>query len=127
MCLQSGEEGHLLEVSVNNKVPHFNYKELVRRLSSYYESERNKPIAGFQDAKALRNSDIFFLQDQIKNSITVEQREGKADIVRLSFGIVEDHFEDLVADPPSFMEMIHRYCVAPLRRIYADLYRTKRK
>jgi hypothetical protein len=127
LCLQSGEEGHLLEVSVNNKVPHFNYKELVRRLSSYYESARNKPIAGFQDAKALRNSDIFFLQDQIKNSITVEQREGKADIVRLSFGIVEDHFEDLVADPPSFMEMIHRYCVAPLRRIYADLYRTKRK
>src|SRR4030095_177853 len=31
LCLQSGEEGHLLEVSVNNKAPHFNYEELVRR------------------------------------------------------------------------------------------------
>lgn len=127
LCLQLSEDGHLLEVSVNNKVPHFNYNELVRRLSSYYEGARSKPIAGFKDAKKLRNSDIFTLQDQIRNSISVEQREGKADIVRLSFGIVDEHFEELVSDPASFMEMIQNYCVAPLRRIYADLYRTKRK
>ena len=127
LSLQSGDEGHLLEVSVNNKVPHFNYNELVRRLSSYYEGARNKPIAGFKDAQKLHNRDIFSLQDQIRNSISVEPREGKADIVRLSFGIVDEHFEELIADPPSFMEMIHNYCVAPLRRIYADLYRTKKR
>jgi hypothetical protein len=127
LSLQSGEEGHLLEVSVNNKVPNFNYNELVRRLSSYYEGARSKPIAGFKDTQKLHNRDIFSLQDQIRNSISVEQREGKADIVRLSFGIVDEHFEELIADPPSFMEMVHNYCVAPLRRIYADLYRTKSK
>ena len=63
----------------------------------------------------------------MKNSITVEQREGKADIVRLSSELWRIISKTLSQTSPSFMEMIHRYCVAPLRRIYADLYRTKRK
>ncbi len=30
-------------------------------------------------------------------------------------------------DPPNFMDVIHEYCVAPLRRIYAEVYRAKRR
>jgi len=47
--------------------------------------------------------------------------------VRLSFGVEDECLEELISDPPNFMELIHKYCVAPLRRIYADVYRIKRK
>ena len=52
--------------------------------------------------------------------------DGQADIVRLPFEIQEQYLEDLVSEPTPFMDLIHEYCVAPLRRIYADVYRTKR-
>ena len=39
----------------------------------------------------------------------------------------DQHLDELVSDPPNFMEMIHQYCVAPLRRIYAEVYRNKRR
>jgi hypothetical protein len=72
-----------LEVSVNNKVPNFNYGELVRRLSTYYETARAKPIEGFKKLKKVPNCEVFPLSDEFRNSVTIEQREGKADIVRL--------------------------------------------
>ncbi len=120
-------DGYELEASVNNKVPNFNYGELVRRLSSYYESAKDKPLEGFKKLKKLRNCDVFDLPDSLENRITVEQREGKADIVRLRFGVQEELLDDLISDPPNFMDAIHQYCVAPLRRIYAEVYRGKRK
>jgi len=127
LSLISGLDGCGLEVSVNNKVPNFNYGELVRRLAAYYEVARSKPIEGFKKLKKVRNCDVFTLQDDLQNSISVEQREGKADIVRLSLGIQDQYLDELIADPPNFMEVIHQYCVAPLRRMYAEVYRTKRQ
>ncbi len=127
ICLEGKPDACLLEVSVNNKVPNFNYGELVRRLSAYYEDAKTKPIEGFKKLKRVRNCDIFSLPDDLHNSVTVEQREGKADIIRLSFSLQDGHLEELVSDPPAFMDVIHQYCVAPLRRIYADVYRNKRK
>ena len=127
LSLVSNPECCDLEVSVNNKVAGFNYADLVRRLEAYYQSARDKPIEGFKKLKKVSNREVFTLQDELQNSITVEQREGKADIVRLTFGIREQYLDELVSDPPNFMEMIHQYCVAPLRRIYAEVYRTKRK
>jgi hypothetical protein len=117
----------VLEVSVNNKVPKFNYGELAQKLASYYQSAREKPIDGFKKLKMVRNCDIFDLQEDIKDCIKVEEREGKADIVRLSFGVQGAYLEELVSDPPNFMELIHQYCVAPLRRIYAEVFRKNRK
>ena len=116
-----------LEVSVNNKVPNFNYSELARRLADYYMANSDKPVEGFKKLKKVRNGEIFILQEDVQDSIKIETREGKADIVRLAFGVEEDYLEDLVSDPPIFMELIHQYCVAPLRRAYADVYRKKRK
>jgi len=115
-----------IEVSVNNKVQDFDYADLVRRLTAYYQLAKDKPIEGFKKLKKVRNCETFLLPDDLHNSITVEQKEGKADIVRLSFGIGEQYIEDLISDPPNFMEVIHQYCVAPLRRIYAEVYRAKR-
>jgi hypothetical protein len=120
-------EGEALEASINNKVPNFNYSELVRRMADYYKSAKDKPIEGFKKIKKTRNCEVFSLQENLKDSIKVEAREGKADIVRLTFEVQPDHLEELISDPPNFMELIHQYCVAPLRRIYAEVFRNKRK
>ena len=127
LCLMSGGDICALEVSVNNKVPNFNYSELVRRLAAYYQSNKDRQIEGFKKLRKVRNCDIFRLPEDLQGSIKMETREGKADIVRLSFGIEEEYLDELVAEPPNFMELIHQYCVAPLRRIYAEVYRIKRK
>ncbi len=127
LSISSDDHGGELEVSVNNKVADFNYAELVRRLTSYYDTARNKPVEGYKKLKKVRNCEVFALPEDLKNCVTVEQREGKADIIRLAFDVQDAHLEDLVAEPPVFMEVIHQYCVAPLRRIYAEVYRTKRK
>jgi len=127
LAVSEGPESHVLEASINNKVPNFNYSELVRRLSVHYELKRNKPIEGFRKHKKVLNRDVFSLSEELRNSITVEQREGKADIVRLSFVVEDEYLEDLISDPPNFMELIHQYCVAPLRRIYAEVFRAKQR
>jgi len=127
LSVDSGPDGCRLEVSVNNKVPNFNYAELTRRLAAYYETARTRPIEGFKKLKNARNCDVFVLGSHLQESIRVEQREGKADIVRVTFGILDQHLDELVSEPPNFMEMIHQYCVAPLRRIYAEVYRNKRR
>ena len=127
LSLLSDSESTVVEVSVNNKVPNFNYGELVRRLAAYYEGNRDKSVEGFKKLKKVRNCDIFDLPLDLQKSIKVETREGKADILRLAFGVQDDYLEELVSDPPNFMELIHHYCVAPLRRIYAEVYRIKRK
>jgi hypothetical protein len=127
LCFMSEGESYVLEASVNNKVPNFNYGELVRRLAAYYQANKDKPIEGIRKLRKIRNCDIFHLPEDLNGSITLETREGKADIVRLSFGIDEEYLEELNAESANFMELIHQYCVAPLRRIYADVYRIKRK
>ena len=127
LALQMQPEGCVLEASINNKVPNFNYGELVRRLSSYYRAEKNKPLEGFKKIRNARCGEVFVLPEDLQSCVTVEQREGKADIVRVAFGIEESYLDDLTADPPNLMDAIHRYCVAPLRRTYAEVFRTKRR
>jgi hypothetical protein len=126
LSLNADAEQPEVEASVNNKVPNFNYGELVRRLSAYYARASNEPIEGFKKVKKLRNCEVFSLPKDLQNSLTVEQREGKADIIRLSFGLLDEHLDDLISEPPDFMEVVHQYCVAPLRRLYAEVFRGKR-
>lgn len=127
LSVQASADGCAVEVSVNNKVPQFNYGELVRRLSAYYETARTRPLGTAGKQKKLRNCDLFSLADDLQASVSVEQRDGKADILRLSFDVLDNHLEDVIADPPALMEAIHEYCVAPLRRCYAEVYRIKQR
>jgi hypothetical protein len=127
LSLMSSAEDCALEVSVNNKVPNFNYTELVNRLAAHYQLNKEKPIEGFKKLRKVHNCDVFHLPVDLHHSLKVETREGKADIVRLSFGVQDEYLDELISDPPNFMELIHKYCVAPLRRIYAEVYRIKRK
>ena len=126
LAVEADANGCRLEASVNNKVPNFNYGELVRRLSSYYEGAKTQPIQGFKKLKKVRCCDVFSLPEDLHNNVAVEHRDGKADIVRLSFDVLDEHLEDLVTEPAVFMDLIHQYCVAPLRRIYAEVYRTRK-
>ncbi len=126
LSLESTPDRTELEVSVNNKVPNFNYGELVRRLTAYYAQASAKPIEGVKKLKRVRNCDVFTLPEDLNSCIAVEQREGKAEIVRLTFGVHEQYLDEMIADPPGFMDAIHQYCVAPLRRIYADIYRIRK-
>jgi len=127
LALELDGDRCLLEASVNNKVPNLNYGELVRRLSVHYETAKLKPVEGFKKLKKIQNCEVFSLPDNLQNSVVVEQREGRADIVRLSFGLEDEYLEELISDPPAFMEVIHQYCVAPLRRIYAEVYRINKR
>jgi len=127
LSVEAGSDGCRLEASVNNKVPNFDYGELVRRLGVHYEGAKAKPIEGFKKSKSIRNCDLFVLPNDLQRSIALEQRQGKADIIRLSFGLDDAHLEDLMAEPAILMEAIHQYCVAPLRRVYAEVYRIKRR
>jgi len=126
ILIDDADEGCALDVSVNNKVPDFNYSELGRRLTFYYQANCEKPVEGFTKLKKIRNCDVFHLKEDF-GTIKVEEREGKADIVRLTFSISGKYIGDLIAEPVVFREIIQQYCVAPLRRIYADVYRIKRK
>jgi len=125
--VEAGADGCRLETSVNTKVANFNYGELVRRLSVYYETARTKPIEGLKKGKKIRNCDLFLLPDDLQKSIALEQRPGKADIIRLSFGIDDTNLEEVITEPANFMETIHQYCVAPLRRVYAEVYRINKR
>ncbi len=127
LSVEAGSDGCRLEASVNNKVPNFDYAELVRRLSVYYETARFKQIEGFKKVKGLCNQDLFHLPADLQRNVALEQRQGKADIIRLSFAVDDAQLEELISEPANFMEVIHQYCVAPLRRIYAEVYRTKRR
>ena len=124
--VDEADKGCALDVSVNNKVPNFNYPELGRRLAVYYQANREKTVDGFTKLKKVRNCDVFHLEEDF-GTIKVEEREGKADIVRLTFYISKKYMEELIVEPVVFREMIQQYCVAPLRRIYADVYRIKKK
>jgi hypothetical protein len=127
LALEIDGDQCLLEASINNKVPKFNYAELLRRLTVHYDAARNKPIEGFKKLKKVANGDLFSLPGDLQQSLVVEYREGKADIVRLSFGVEDQYLDELTADPPAFMEIIHQYCVAPLRRLYAEVYRSNKR
>ena len=125
ILIDDATEGRALDVSVNNKVPDYNYSELGRRLAVYYQANREKPVDGFTKLKKIRNCDVFHLKENL-GTIKVEAREGKADIVRLTFRISGKYIDDLIAEPVVFRDLIQQYCVAPLRRIYADVYRIRR-
>ena len=124
--VDNADDSYALDVSVNNKVPNFNYPELGRRLAVYYKTNREKYVDGFAKLKKTRNCDVFYLKEDL-GTIKVEEREGKADIVRLTFHIAKKYMEELIAEPEVFREKIQQYCVAPLRRFYAEVYRIKKK
>lgn len=114
-----------IEVSVNNKVAEFNYDKLVSKLDEYYGRNRSLKINTGKVLKGIPYGTIFSIDLEMQQSVVVEKREGKADIVRLAFQINDNYLKDLTSDQLSVMNLIQDYCVSPLRKVYAEVYRQR--
>ena len=58
-------------------------------------------------------------------SVTLDMRKDKADIIRLSFGVNPHHEDLLLGRKDVLRDLIEEYCLAPLKRIYAESYRER--
>lgn len=112
-----------IEVSVNNKVNPFNYEDFKKRLAAYYRKTGKQPVPTPYELRNHSYEEVFELQRNFSEAFAVEIREGKADIMRLSFRLNPDYLDKLVEHPVSSKELIENYCVTPLRTVYATVYR----
>ena len=120
--LKEEDENHI-EISVNNKVEDLDYAEFRLRLGRHYADTTAK-APKVREAKNLPVfSEIFSLESELAQAFSVERSEGKADVVRLSFLVNAEKIAPLLEDPARLKSAIEEYCLSPMRRIYADLYR----
>ena len=111
-----------VESSVNNKSDGFDYDAFMRRLRDYYWRSRIEKPWTRPNFDRFTYNDLMPFEPHMGDSVTLEARKDKADIIRLRFplrarhlGLLMDH-EDLLAD------LIENYCLNPLKRIFAESY-----
>ncbi len=120
------EEAHcVIEISVNNKVKNFDYLDFQRRLVSHYKTTGDRKVPTPYQLRTHSYQEIFQLEPNLEDAFSVEHREDKADIMRLSFRLKERFSEELAAHPVSGKQLIEDYCVSPFRSVYAAVYRRK--
>jgi hypothetical protein len=119
------EEHCVIEISVNNKVEHFDYLDFQRRLVSHYQTTGSRKVTTPYQLRAHSHQEIFQLEPNLEEAFSVENRENKADIMSLSFRLRERFSEELAARPVSGKHLIEDYCVSPFRSAYAAVYRRK--
>jgi hypothetical protein len=120
------EEHCVIEISVNNKVEHFDYLDFQRRLISHYKNTGDRKVSTPYQLRTHSYQDIFQLEPNLEEAFSVEKREEKADIMSLSFRLKERFTEELAAHPVSGKQLIEDYCVSPFRTVYAAVYRKSR-
>jgi hypothetical protein len=120
------EEHCVIEISVNNKVEHFDYLDFQRRLVSHYKKTGNRKVPTPYQLRTRSYQEIFQLEPNLEEAFGIEKRGGKADIMSLSFRLKERFTEELAAHPVSGKQLIEDYCVSPFRTVYAAVYRKSR-
>ena len=123
LCSRWVEDGLAIEVSVNNKVEHFDYTDFQHRLLSHYEKMGEQSVTKPTPLRSRTYSEVFQLGPDLREAFTVEKRDEKADIMRLSFRLNNDCLELLAEHPAASKELIEEYCVSPFRSVYATVYR----
>ncbi|HUG43624.1 MAG TPA: hypothetical protein VMN76_05205 [Acidobacteriota bacterium] len=113
----------LIEVSVNNKVENFDYEEFRSRLTAHYRKTGRELVPTPYELRSHSYHEIFQLGTNFREAFQVEMREGKADIMRLSFRLNPELIDKLTSHPQSSKELVENYCVTPFRNIYATVYR----
>ncbi len=113
-----------IEISVNNKVEHFDYEDFREQLFAHYHHAGSLRITKPQDMKRPMYREVFQLQSRLEDAFQVERNAGRADIMRLTFQISEEYIDRLIVRPGATRELIERYCVAPFRSVYARVYRS---
>lgn len=113
----------IVESSVNNKSDGFDYESFVSRLKFHYWRASNDKPWTEPDFDHFTYQDLLPFDPVMGHSVNLDIRKEKADIIRLSFKINPQH-EDLLLDRPDVLrDLIEDYCLAPLKRIYAECYR----
>ena len=117
------EEGLQIEVSANNKVENFDINDFKTRLTNYYRKSCEELVPTPAELKTYSFRRVFQLGEDPSEILSVEIREGKADIIRLAFRLNTEILKKLIIHPRSSKELIEQYCVTPFRTIYAAVYR----
>ncbi len=120
---QRENEYSIIEISVNNKVKDFDYKDFQRRLVSHYKKMGNRKVPSPFQLKSYSYQEIFQLEPNLEETFSVESRDQKADIMRLSFRVGDRFTEKLASHPVAGKKLIEEYCVSPFRKVYATVYR----
>jgi len=115
--------GLLIEVSANNKVKNFDIADFKNRLTNYYKKSCEELVPTPAELKASSFKEVFKLDGDPSEILSLEIREGKADIMRLAFRLDTETLEKLISHPKASKELIEQYCVTPFRTIYAAVYR----
>jgi len=119
------DEQFIVESSVNNKSEGFDYEAFVNRLKSHYWRSRNEKPWTEADFDHFTYQDLLSFKPLMGQSVTLDMRKDKADIIRLSFGVNSHHEDLLLGRKDVLRDLIEEYCLAPLRRIYAESYRER--
>ena len=114
-----------IESSVNNKSAGFDYDSFVGKLRTHYWRSRNEKPWTHPDFDRFTYGDLTPFEPTMGESVVLDSREEKADIIRLHFPIRSRHEELLMAHPEILRDLIENYCLNPLKRIYAESYHEK--
>ncbi len=113
-----------LDISVNNKVEDFDYENFKQQLFDHYRKAGKSRVSTPPKLKKFTHSEVFRLESGISRAFTVEKRNKRADIMRLSFEINPEHLEARAKERQRTKQLIESYCVSPFRNIYARVYRS---
>ncbi len=123
--VDSSEECLLIESSVNNKSEGFDYEVFTNKLKSHYWRSQNEKPWTEPAFDRFTYQDLLVFEPVMGQSLTLDKRKDKADILRLSFQINPSHEGLLLQHKDVLRDLIEGYCLAPLRRIYAESYRER--
>lgn len=111
-----------VESSVNNKSEAFDYDSFARKLKAYYWRGRHEKPWTHPDFDRFTYNDLILFEPHLGETVILETRKEKADIIRLHFPINPRHEELLMSNPGILEDLIENYCLHPLKRIYAESY-----
>ena len=123
--VRRNDEQFIVESSVNNKSAGFDYEAFVNSLKSYYWRSRNEKPWTEADFDHFTYQDLLSFKPLMGQSVSLDMRKDKADIIRLFFGVNPHHEDLLLGRKDVLRDLIEEYCLAPLRRIYAESYRER--
>lgn len=111
-----------IESSVNNKSKGFDYEGFVNGLKSYYWKRRNDKPWIDPNFDHFTYEELLLFEPVMGHSVTLDKRKDKADIIRLHFAVNTIHEDLLLEHQEILRDLIGDYCLAPVKRIYAESY-----
>lgn len=123
--LRTVTKGDLLcvESSVNNKSAKFDYESFANRLKLHYWRYCHEKPWTEKNFARFACGDLLQFDPRMGHSMSLDIRADKADIIRLLFELAPRHEDQLIERVDLLEDLIDNYCLAPLKRIYAETFR----